>query len=81
MATFFKSSTTWVIDFRYDGRARRWFKAYPANEDAAADAAARLAALYDDRAMLVAVRPATEEEERAYLRGEQPVNVYCSTGR
>ena len=81
MATFFKSSTTWVIDFRYDGRARRWFKAYPADDDAAADAAARLAALYGDRATLVAVRPATDAEERAYLRGEQPVNVYCPTGR
>ena len=81
MATFFKSSTTWVIDFRYDGRPRRWFKVYPVAEDAPAEAAARLAALYGDRAELVAIRPATEEEERAYLRGEQPLNVYCPTGR
>jgi hypothetical protein len=29
----------------------------------------------------VAVRPATDEEERQYLRGEEPRNPVCPTGR
>jgi hypothetical protein len=40
-----------------------------------------LAALYGDSARLVAVRPATEDEETQYLRGEEPKNVLCPTGR
>ena len=42
---------------------------------------AQLAALYGDRAQLVAVRQATENEETQYLRGEEPKNVLCPTGR
>ena len=28
----FKTSETWVVDFLYEGRARRWFKVFRANE-------------------------------------------------
>jgi uncharacterized DUF497 family protein len=80
MAEFFKTSTTWVVDFRYDGRARRWFKAFGPGVDVARTIAATLRDLYGERAKLVAVRKATDEEERQYLRGEEPRNVYCPTG-
>ncbi|MBQ1766378.1 MAG: hypothetical protein IIZ92_26245 [Aquincola sp.] len=42
---------------------------------------AQLAALYGDRAQLVEVRQATDDEETQYLRGEEPKNVLCPTGR
>lgn len=37
--------------------------------------------LYGKRAQLMAVRKATGEEELQYLRGEEPKNIYCPTGR
>ena len=80
MAEFFRSSTLWVIDFRYQGRARRWFKAFARSHDASAIAASlneELRELYADRAQLVAVQPANEEQEAQYLRGEEPKNQYC----
>lgn len=80
MTEYFKTSTIWVIDFRYDGRARRWFKAFGPDDDVNKIMAAHLRDLYGDRAQLVAVARATEEEERQYLRGEEPKNVYCPTG-
>jgi len=81
MSEFFKTSVTWVVDFRYDGRPRRWFKAFDAGEDVRQAMVAQLAALYGDRAQLVSVRQATENEETQYLRGEEPKNVLCPTGR
>ncbi|HMN74641.1 MAG TPA: hypothetical protein PKC97_01145 [Burkholderiaceae bacterium] len=81
MTEFFRTSTLWVVDFRYQGRARRWFKAFGANEDAQRAMLAALRDLYGDRARLVAVRRATADEEAQYLRGETPVNAYCRTGR
>lgn len=81
MAEFFKTSTTWVIDFRYDGRARRWFKAFGPNADVQEQMVAELRQLYGNRAQLVEVRKATEEEESKYLRGEEPKNLLCPTGR
>ena len=33
MAEFFRTSTVWVVDFHYDGRARRWFKAFGQHDD------------------------------------------------
>ena len=33
MSEFFKTSVTWVVDFRYDGRPRRWFKAFDTRDD------------------------------------------------
>lgn len=81
MAEFFKTSTIWVVDFRYDGRARRWFKAFGPDEDVERAMTDSLEALYGKRVELVEVRKATEEEETQYLRGEEPKNVYCPTGR
>jgi hypothetical protein len=81
MIELFKASTVWVVDFRYDGRPRRWFKAYRAGADASQLARAELADLYASHAELVAVRPATDEEETRYLHGDEPRNVLCPTGR
>ncbi|MDP3086439.1 MAG: hypothetical protein Q8N44_22440 [Rubrivivax sp.] len=81
MAEFFKTSTTWVVDFRYEGRPRRWFKAFGPGIDVAAAMTAELQALHGGKATLEAVRPATDDEERQYLRGEVPGNAYCPTGR
>lgn len=77
MAQFFKTSRTWVVDFLYDGKARRCFRILPDGEDARAAAQAELEELHGGRARLVGVRAATEEEEREYLRGEEPRNAFC----
>jgi hypothetical protein len=42
---------------------------------------AQLRELYGERAHLVEVRKATEEEESQYLRGEEPKNLLCPTGK
>ena len=81
MSEFFKTSVTWVVDFRYDGRPRRWFKDFGTSDDVRQAMVAQLAALYGDRAQLVEVRQATDDEETQYLRGEEPKNVLCPTGR
>lgn len=81
MAEFFRKSSTWVVDYRYDGRPRRIFKVIPDNKDARTMALAQLADLYGSRAELSALRPATNDEELAYLRGDEPKNVLCPTGR
>ncbi len=81
MSEFFRTSTIWVVDFRYDGRLRRWFKAIGPDEDARAAMSAVLSDLYADRAQLIEVRQATAVEELQYLRGEEPRNVYCPSGR
>lgn len=81
MAEFFRSSTVWVVEFTYDGHPRRWLKALPQAADGPAELRAQLADLYGPRARLVAVRPATAEEETQYIRGELPRNIVCPTGR
>lgn len=81
MAEFFKTSTMWIVDFRYEGRPRRWFKAFGPDIDVAAAMTAELQALHGSKARLEAVRPATEAEALQYLRGEVPVNTFCPTGR
>jgi hypothetical protein len=81
MSQFFKTSVTWAVDFRHDGRPRRWFKAFGAGDDVRQAMVARLAAMYGDRAQLVEVRQATADEETQYLRGEEPKIVLCPTGR
>ena len=81
MAQFFRSSVVWVIDYTYEGRPRRWFKALPRQADARADIAAQLDDLYGSRARLLSVREATAEEETRYIRGDLPKNVFCPTGR
>ncbi len=81
MAEFFKTSTTWVVDFRYDGRPRRWFKAFGPGVDVQGVMAQQLQDWYGRRARLVEVRPATAEEESDYLRGTEAKNLMCPTGR
>jgi hypothetical protein len=78
---FFKTSTTWVVDFRYEGHPRRWFKVLGAGADVHALMAAELEQLYGRRAQLVAVRPATADEETQYLRGDEPKNQFCPAAR
>jgi len=81
MATFFKTSRLWVMDFTYDGRPRRWFKPLPESEDGPAVLRAQLDDWYGARARVLEVRPATAEEEAQYIRGDTPKNVLCPTGR
>ncbi len=81
MAEFFRSSTVWVIDFRFKGKARRWLRTFPETVDAEAAIAAELGQLYGTHAQLVEVRRAGNEEELQYLRGETPGNAWCPTGR
>ena len=81
MAPFFRQSQVWVVDYRYDGRPRQWFKALPQGTDATAAMQALLHELYGAHARLTAVRPATPQEELAYVRGDLPRNVLCPTGR
>ena len=77
----FRRSQVWVVEFTYEGRPRRWFKALPEGKDAQAEMAALLQELYGTRAQLQQVRPATPEEETDYIRGNLPLNVLCPTGR
>lgn len=77
----FRSSQVWVVEFTYDGRSRTWFHALPQGTDAAVHMRAMLQDLYGPRARLVAVRPATEQQERDYGRGDLPKNMLCPTGR
>jgi len=81
VSEFYKTSTVWIVDFRYEGRPRRWFKALPSGVDAPREMSATLRALYGDRVQVVSVRQATDEEESQYLRGDEPQNAYCPTLR
>lgn len=81
MADFFINSTTWVVDFRYDGKPRRWFKIFRDGLDPAQHVREELRTLYGDRAWVEQVRMATAEEESQFMRGEETRNVYCPTGR
>jgi hypothetical protein len=81
MATFFRNSRLWMVEFTYDGRPRRWMQALPEGSDARATMEQRLHDLYGRHVTLVAVRPASAEEERDYGRGDLPKNPLCPTGR
>jgi hypothetical protein len=81
MATFFKRTQVWVVDFRYEGRPRRWFKPLPQGTDAGVAMRDLLQDLYGGHAQLVSVRPASEQEELDYVRGQVPRNMLCPTGR
>lgn len=81
MAEFFRTSTIWIVDFRYKGSPRRWYKAFPAAADVGASIDTELSELYGRDARLVDLRRATEAEELQYLRGEVPVDSFCPTGR
>lgn len=78
---FYRNSTTWVIDFRYDGRPRRWFKVFGEGLDPSQQVQEELRALYGDRAQWVGARVATADEESQFLRDEVTKNVCCPTGR
>ena len=78
---FFRTSTTWVVDFRYEGRPRRWFRVIGPGIDVGALMSAELHQLYGNRAQRVEVRRATDEEEAQYLRGDEPKNAFCPTAR
>lgn len=81
MAEFFKTSTVWVVDFLYEGRARRWLRAFKPEADPQAVMADELHALYGRAARLVQVRRASADEEDQFLRGEGPQHSICPTGR
>ena len=81
MAEFFKTSTIWVVDFRYEGRPRRWFKSFGPADDVHEQMTILLHDLFGKRAQLVEARKATADEELQYLRGDEPKNVLCPTGR
>jgi hypothetical protein len=66
MADFFKTSTIWV-DFRYDGRARRWLKTFRANHDVPREMAP--ACVICMARVQRGSAKATEEEIQQYLRG------------
>lgn len=81
MATVFRRTQVWVVDFTYDGRSRQWFKALPQGTDAGVAMRDQLRELYGAHARLVSVRPATAQEELDYVRGNLPRNMLCPTGR
>jgi hypothetical protein len=81
MATFFRTSRIWVVEFTYDGHPRRWLKALPESAAPEHQLASELAELYGTRARLVTVRAATPQEETQYIRGKLPKNAVCPTGR
>lgn len=78
---FYRNSNTWVIDFRFEGRPRRWFKVFGQGLDPTQQVQEELRALYGNRVQGVGVRAATAEEESRFLRGKEVKNVYCPTGR
>lgn len=80
MATFFRNSQVWAVEYEYDGRTRHWLKALPQGVDAGSAIGQELRDLYGDHARLVAVRPATPQEDEDFRRGHLPRNAYCPTG-
>lgn len=81
MATFFKTSQLWVVDYTWRGKPRRWYKALPEGADGRSLLAAELADVQGPKARLVEIRPATPQEETEYLQGRHPRNILCPTGR
>lgn len=81
MATFFKTTRLWVVDYTWDGRARRRYKALAEGADGPTVLAAEVADVLGKRAKIVNIRPATCEEETDYLRDRHARNILCPTGR
>ena len=81
MAKLFRTSSVWVVEFTYDGRPRTWYKAFPEGQDVRPKIAALLEELYGEHARLVSARPATENEDLAFIRGDVPKNQLCPTRR
>lgn len=80
MADFFRTSTVWVVDFSYDGRARRLYRAFPLGTDVLSVMRQELLELHGDRAQMHAARQATDAEDLQYVRGELPKKAWCPTG-
>ena len=70
-----------MVDFHYDGRPRRWLRAFDTAVDVEAKMTDDLRNLYGGHAKLVQVRHATPDEDEQYLRGDLPSNAICPTGR
>lgn len=81
MAEFFRTSRIWVVDFRYKGKPRRWFKPFAPDAEVDRLVAEELDQLYGRNARLVELRPASDAEELQYLRNELPAQSFCPTGR
>ncbi len=62
----------WVVDYRLDGRLCRWIRALRVVSPPHALIREELDELYGERATLVELRAATEEERIAFIRGEPP---------
>lgn len=81
MSIFFRSSTLWVVDYCYEGRARRWWRVYAQGVDPEPELRGELSELYGERARLLSARPANAGEHAAYGWAETEPNVYCPTAR
>lgn len=74
MAGFIDTCFIWVVGYRLDGRDRQWIRALPPSAEAQVRALLleELDELYGERADLVSLRHASDEERRAFLSGGQP---------
>ena len=64
---FFRVSTTWVVDFSYEGRARRVFKIFGSGIDVSA--------------LMTTLGGGMLATSSQYLRGDEPKNAFCPTAR
>jgi hypothetical protein len=72
MAHVLDGCVLWVVDYRLDGRPCRWIRALRVVAPPHALIQEELDELYGDRAELIELRAATEEERAAFIRGEPP---------
>ncbi|SEK80809.1 hypothetical protein SAMN05216359_103161 [Roseateles sp. YR242] len=72
MAHVLDSCVLWVVEYRLDGRPRRWIRALPVVSPPHAMMLEELDELYGTRAALVDLRQASDEERVAFIRGEPP---------
>ena len=70
MAHVLDSCVLWVVDYRLDGRPRRWIRALPVAAPPHAMVLEELDELYVTRATLIELRQASDEERIAFIRGE-----------
>jgi hypothetical protein len=56
MSESFKTSVIWVVDFRFDGRARGWPKTSGTHDDVRQAMVCQLETLYGDGAKLIVIR-------------------------
>lgn len=72
MAHVLDSCVLWVVDYRLDGRLRQWIRALPVVSPPHAMMLEELDELYGQRAALIELRQASDEERTAFIRGEPP---------